>query len=340
MPGKSGLKVPGRITLAYGSGGRLTHELVSGLFARAFANKALAELADSAVIKAGRERLAFTTDGYVVSPLFFPGGDIGKLAVCGTVNDLAVKGARPLALSASFIIEEGFDGELLKKAVLSMKAAAAEAGVDIVTGDTKVVDKGKADGLFISTAGVGLIPAGRDLSFGALRPGDELLVSGPLGDHGVAVMNARNNLGLSGLRSDCAPLNGLTEKALSAGAVRAMRDLTRGGLATALNEAAAASGLSIELDEEKVPVSPVTANACALLGLDPLYSANEGRMMLFCPPSSSAKVLRALRSHRYGRGAVIAGRVLGKGGDVTLRTAVGGSRLLRMLEGEQLPRIC
>ncbi|HOI42643.1 MAG TPA: hydrogenase expression/formation protein HypE [Elusimicrobiales bacterium] len=340
MPGKSRLKVPGRITLAYGSGGRLTHELVSGLFARAFANKALAELADSAEIKAGRERLAFTTDGYVVSPLFFPGGDIGKLAVCGTVNDLAVKGARPLALSASFIIEEGFEGGLLEKAVLSMKAAAAEAGVDIVTGDTKVVDKGKADGLFISTAGVGLIPAGRTLSFGALRTGDELIISGPLGDHGVAVMNARNNLGLSGLRSDCAPLGGMLEKALSAGAVRAMRDLTRGGLATSLNEAAAASGLSIELDEEKVPVSPVTANACALLGLDPLYSANEGKAMLFCPPSSSAKVLRVLRTHRYGRGAVIAGRVLGKGGDVTLRTAVGGSRLLRMLEGEQLPRIC
>jgi len=331
-----------KVVLAHGSGGRLSRELVEKVFLKSFYNPALEPLEDSAEIKAGGVRLAFTTDSYVVTPVEFPGADIGRVAVCGTVNDLAVKGARPLALSAGFILEEGFPGALLARITASMRRAADEAGVSIVTGDTKVVERGKADGIFINTAGVGLIPAGRRLTSASVRPGDVLIVSGNLADHGVAVMNARDRLGLEGaIKSDAAPLNGLTEAALRVPGVRAMRDITRGGLATVLNEVSGACGLTAELDEELVPVSAAARNACALLGLDPLYVANEGKLALFAAPASAPRILKALRAHRYGRNAVIAGRMLKeKKPQVRLRTAIGGSRVLLMLEGEQLPRIC
>ena len=330
-----------RVLLGHGSGGRLSHELIRELFAPAFANPALAPLDDAAEL-AGGERLAFTTDAYVVSPLEFPGGDIRRLAVCGTVNDLAMKGARPLGLSAAFILEEGLDFGLLERVVASMRAAAAEAGAAIVTGDTKVVEKGKADGLFIATSGVGVIPAGIALSGANARPGDAVLVSGPLGDHGVAVMNARNQLGLEGdIRSDAAPLNGLVEAMLAAApGIRVLRDLTRGGLATSLNEIAAASRCRMEIDETAVPVRRSTAAACQLLGLDPLYVANEGKLAAVAPQADAEKVLAAMRGHEYGKGAVAVGRVSEGPAQVRLRTAIGGSRILAMLEGEQLPRIC
>lgn len=331
-----------KVVLGHGSGGRLSRELVEQVFLKSFSNKALAPLEDSAEITVGGATLAFTTDSYVVTPVEFPGADIGRVAVCGTVNDLAVKGARPAALSAGFILEEGFPGDLLARIVASMRRAADEAGVPIVTGDTKVVEKGKADGIFINTAGVGLIPRGRRLTSAAVKAGDVIIVSGNLADHGVAVMNARDRLGLQGgLKSDAAPLNGLTEAALRAPGVRAMRDITRGGLATVLNEVSGACGLTAELDEAAVPVSAATRNACALLGLDPLYVANEGKIAVFCAPAAAPKVLKAMRAHRYGRSAAVVGRMLKeKRPQVRLATAIGGSRVLLMLEGEQLPRIC
>ena len=321
----------------------MTHELISRVFLKAFFNPALAPLEDSAEIRAGKERLAFTTDSYVVDPLAFPGADIGRIAVCGTVNDLAVKGAKPLAISAAFIIEEGFSLALLGKFVGSMKKAAREAGVLIVTGDTKVVEKGKADKLFINTSGVGLISADVKLSSASIRAGDVVILSGRLADHGVAVMNARNRLGLSGdIKSDAAPLNAMIERALKASAnIRAIRDITRGGLGTVLNEAALACRASIEINETEVPVKPAVENACRLLGLDPLYVANEGKAVFFAAASDAAKIVAALRSGRYGREARVIGRVFkAQKPQVRLNTAIGGTRLIMMLEGEQLPRIC
>ena len=331
-----------KVTLAHGSGGRLSRELVKSVFLKSFSNPALLPLEDAAEVRIPGATLAFTTDSYVVTPVEFPGGDIGRVAVCGTVNDLAVKGARPLALSAGFILEEGFPGDLLARITASMRRAADEAGVSIVTGDTKVVEKGKADGVFINTSGIGLIPRGRRLSSSSVKPGDVIIVSGNLADHGVAVMNARNRLGLEGaIKSDAAPLNGLIEAALKIPGARAMRDITRGGLATVLNEVSGACGLTAEADEEAVPVSAATRNACALLGLDPLYVANEGKIVIFAAPGAAEKILKALRSHRYGRNAAIAGRMLKeKKPQVRLNTAIGGSRIMLMLEGEQLPRIC
>ncbi len=334
---------PDTIVLAHGSGGRLSRELVETVFLKSFSNPALRPLEDAAELKLGGTRLAFTTDSYVVSPVEFPGADIGRVAVCGTVNDLSVKGARPAALSAGFILEEGFSMKLLERICASMRKAAAEAGVSIVTGDTKVVEKGHADGIFINTSGVGLIPAGRSLTSARVRPGDLAIVSGNLADHGVAVMNARNRLGLEGgVKSDAAPLNGLIEAALKAApGIRAIRDITRGGLATVLNEVSGACGLSVEVEEEAVPVSAATKNACALLGLDPLYVANEGKVVLFAPPEQAARLVAALRRHKYGRHAAVVGRALAeRRPQVRLRTAIGGSRVMLMLEGEQLPRIC
>ncbi|OGS14855.1 MAG: hydrogenase expression/formation protein HypE [Elusimicrobia bacterium RIFOXYA2_FULL_58_8] len=334
---------PENIVLAHGSGGRLSRELVESVFLKSFSNPALLPLEDAAEVRLGGVRLAFTTDSYVVSPLEFPGGDIGRVAVCGTVNDLAVKGAKPAALSAGFILEEGFPVRLLARICNSMRRAALEAGVSIVTGDTKVVEKGHADGVFINTSGVGLIAAGCELSSAAVRPDDLVIVSGNLADHGVAVMNARNRLGLEGgVKSDAAPLNGLIAAALrAAGGIRAIRDITRGGLATVLNEVSGACGFSVEVDEETVPVSSAAKNACALLGLDPLYVANEGKIVLFVPPRQAGRALAALRRHKYGRHAAIVGRVLAEPRpQVRLRTAIGGSRVMLMLEGEQLPRIC
>lgn len=331
-----------KVVLAHGSGGRLSRELVEQVFLKSFANPALAPLEDAAEVRIPGATLAFTTDSYVVTPVEFPGADIGRVAVCGTVNDLAVKGARPLALSAGFILEEGFPGALLGRIVASMRRAAAEAGVEIVTGDTKVVEKGKADGIFINTAGVGLIPKGRRLTSASLRDGDAVLVSGGLAEHGVAVMNARDRLGLEGgIKSDAAPLNGLAEAILKIPGVRAMRDITRGGLATVLNEVSGACGLSALVEEEAVPVAGPVKNACALLGLDPLYVANEGKLAVFCGAAAAPKVLRAMRAHKYGRCAAVVGRMAKeKKPQVRLNTAIGGSRIMLMLEGEQLPRIC
>ncbi len=331
------------IKLGHGSGGRMTHELIERLFLKAFFNPALAPLEDAAELRAGKERLAFTTDSYVVDPLKFPGADIGRIAVCGTVNDLAVKGAKPLALSAAFIIEEGFSLALLRELTGSMKKAAREAGVLIVTGDTKVVEKGKADKLFINTSGVGLIPAGLKLSSASIRPGDAVILSGRLADHGVAVMNARNRLGFSGdIKSDAAPLNAMIARALKASSkIRAVRDITRGGLGTVLNEAALACRASIEIDENELPVKPAVENACRLLGLDPLFVANEGKAVFFAAAPEAGKIVSALRADKYGREARVIGRVLKeKEPQVRLRTSIGGGRLIMMLEGEQLPRIC
>jgi len=321
----------------------MTHDLIERLFLRAFYNPALAPLEDAAEVRAGGERLAFTTDSYVVDPLEFPGADIGRIAVCGTVNDLAVKGAKPLALSAGFIIEEGFPLPLLQKIVGSMRKAAREAGVSVVTGDTKVVEKGKADKLFINTSGVGLIPAGIKLSTASIRPGDAVILSGRLADHGVAVMNARSRLGLSGdIKSDAAPLYAMITRALKASsAIRAIRDITRGGLGTVLNEAALAGRSSIEIDEAAIPVKPAVENACRLLGLDPLYVANEGKAVFFAAAADAGKIVSALRAGKYGREARVIGRVVkDKTPQVRLKTSIGGTRLIMMLEGEQLPRIC
>ncbi|OGR52949.1 MAG: hydrogenase expression/formation protein HypE [Elusimicrobia bacterium GWA2_62_23] len=331
-----------KVLLGHGSGGRLSRDLVEQVFLKGFSNAALAPLEDAAELTLGGARLAFTTDSYVVTPVEFPGADIGRVAVCGTVNDLAVKGAVPAALSAGFILEEGFPAALLRRIVASMRQAAKEAGVEIVTGDTKVVEKGKADGIFINTSGVGLIPKGRSLTSAAVKPGDVIIVSGNLAEHGVAVMNARNKLGLEGgIKSDAVPLNGLIAAALRTPGVRAIRDITRGGLATVLNEVSGACGLSAELEEDAVPVSPAARNACALLGLDPMYVANEGKIVLFVSPAAAPGVLKALRAHKYGRRAAAVGAMLKeKKPQVRLRTGIGGSRIMLMLEGEQLPRIC
>ena len=337
------MAIENTVKLGHGSGGRMTHELIERLFLKAFFNPALAPLEDSAEIRAGKECLAFTTDSYVVDPLRFPGADIGRIAVCGTVNDLAVKGAKPLAISAAFIIEEGFPLSLLREFVGSMKKAAREAGVRIVTGDTKVVEKGKADKLFINTSGVGLIPANIKLSSASIRPGDAVILSGRLADHGVAVMNARGRLGLSGdIKSDAAPLNAMIARALKVSSnIRAIRDITRGGLGTVLNEAALACRASIEINETEIPVKPAVENACRLLGLDPLYVANEGKAVFFAAAPDAAKIVAALRAGKYGREARVIGRVLEeKKPQVRLNTSIGGTRLVMMLEGEQLPRIC
>ncbi len=332
------------ILLAHGSGGLLTHELIREVFLRCFANPALAALDDAAALPPlPLGRLALTTDSYVVQPLFFPGGDIGKLAVCGTVNDLAVTGATPLYLTCGFILEEGLPLETLERVVDSMAAMAREAGVQIVTGDTKVVERGAANGLFINTAGVGVIPPGVELGPARLRPGDVLLVNGPVGDHGAAVMLAREGLNFrTDLQSDCAPLNRLIAALLEAApsAVRCMRDATRGGLATVLCEWAE-SGVGIEIEETAVPVRDPVRAVSEFLGLDPLYSANEGTLTLAVAPEAAELALAALRAHPLGREAAIIGRVTAEhAGRVVLRTPYGARRILQILTGAQLPRIC
>lgn len=338
------------ILLGHGSGGRLSHDLVERLFLRHLRSPALLALDDSAVLdlpeeQPGGARLAFTTDGYVVSPLFFPGGDIGRLAVCGTVNDLSMSGARPLWLSVGFMIEEGLPLDDLERIVVSMAAAAQEAGVQIVAGDTKVVDRGSADRLFITTAGIGLVPPGVDIGGDRARPGDVVLLSGTLGDHGMTIMTQREGLQFdSPLASDCAPLNGLVAMLLAAvpaGAVHSLRDPTRGGLATTLNELAGRSGTGIEIDETSIPLQEAVRAACELLGLDPLYVANEGKMVAIVAPDAAPAALAMLRAQPYGSRAAAIGRVTGShAGRVVLRTALGARRLLDMLSGEQLPRIC
>ncbi len=331
-----------KILLAHGSGGKLAHELVEKSFVKAFSNPFLAKLDDSAVIDLSG-RIAFTTDSYVVSPIFFPGGDIGKLAVFGTVNDLAMSGARPLYLSLSFIIEEGLPLDELNQIVDSVQRAAQEAGVEIVTGDTKVVNRGSADKLFINTAGVGIIPEGVDISGSNARPGDKVLLSGTIGDHGIAVLSQREGLSFSTkLESDCAPLNSLVAEMLNASPnIHCLRDPTRGGLATSLNELAKQSKVSIRIEEEKIAVREEVLAACEMLGFDPLYVANEGKLVAIIPPEDADKVLKAMRENHYGKGAAIIGEVGAEHpGRVAMRTCLGASRIVDMLVGDLLPRIC
>jgi len=332
-----------RITLSHGSGGKATQTLIEAVFLEAFANPLLAPLEDGAVLEANGGRLAFTTDSYVVSPLFFPGGDIGDLAVNGTVNDLAVSGARPLWLSAGFILEEGFPVADLERIVASMAAAAERAGVQIVTGDTKVVQRGKADGCYINTAGVGVIERPGELGVATARPGDAVIVSGPIGEHGITIMLARGELDIeSEVTSDTAPLNGLVERLLDAApGVRGLRDATRGGVATICNEVARAAGVAVVVDEEAVPVRPDVRGACELLGIDPLYVACEGRLVAVVDGDQVDAAMAALRSHPLGEGAAVIGRVRDDPpGLVLLKTSFGGTRIVDLLVGDPLPRIC
>ena len=332
-----------RILLAHGSGGELSHELVASIFARTFDNPVLHPLDDSAVISVAGARWAFTTDSYVVTPIFFPGGDIGKLAVCGTVNDLSMSGAQPLFLSTGFIIEEGFSISDLKKIVGSMQKTASEAGVQIATGDTKVVNRGGADGIFINTAGIGLIPPGIMISGSNARPGDQVLLSGPIGDHGVAILSAREGLQFStALESDCAPLNGLVAKMIAASPeIRCLRDPTRGGLASTLNELARQSGVGIWVEERRIPVKEEVRGACELLGFEPWNLANEGKLVAMVSAEAAEVILNAMRAHPLGRDAVRIGEVRKEPpGKVLLRTSIGSTRILDMMVGEPLPRIC
>jgi len=334
------------VLLAHGSGGVLSQELIQDVFVRHLANDELLGMEDAALVRLADTspvRMALTTDSFVVQPLFFPGGDIGKLSVCGTVNDLAMRGARPLWLTAGYIIEEGFPLDDLERIVASQAATAREVGVPIVAGDTKVVERGSGDGVFINTAGVGLVPEGVNISAGGARPGDVVILSGAIGDHGLAIMTQRQGLQFeSSLVSDCAPLCGLVSAMLATSrAIHVLRDPTRGGVATALNELAQRSGVGIEIDEAKVPVHAAVAAASELLGLDPLYVANEGKLVAMVAEEQAGAVLQAMRAHPLGRESAVIGRVVADhAGRVLLRTTLGTRRLLDMLSGEQLPRIC
>ena len=334
-----------RVTLAHGGGGSAMRDLIEEVFTSVFQPPGMedqARLSAAALAEPGA-RLALTTDGYVVTPLEFPGGDIGKLAVCGTVNDLAVGGARPLWLSAAFIIEEGTEVALLRRIVASMAREAAVAGVRIVTGDTKVVGRGACDGVFITTSGVGVIAPGCEMGADRVRPGDVAIVNGVLGDHGATILVARGELALqTDLQSDCAALGHLMADVMAAApGVRAARDLTRGGLAAALNEMAAAAGCGLVLEEAALPLRPEVVGFCEILGLDPLYLANEGRVVVFVPEAEAEAALAAMRARPEGAGACVVGRAVAQHpGQVRLQTLFGGTRIVDMLVGEQLPRIC
>ncbi|MGA2327144.1 MAG: hydrogenase expression/formation protein HypE [Bryobacteraceae bacterium] len=332
-----------RILLAHGGGGKLMNQLIERVFLPAFANPALNARHDGAVLEIAGARLAFTTDSYVVQPLVFPGGNIGDLAINGTVNDLAMCGARPLYLSAGFILEEGLATETLRLVVDSMRQAAANAGVELVTGDTKVVDKGKGDGIFINTAGIGVIEHALEIGPRAVSPGDAVLVSGDLGAHGIAILSVREGLEFEApLVSDTAPLWPPVEALLAAGIeVHCLRDLTRGGLASTLNEIATARGVGIRIREASLPVEEVVRGACEILGLDPLYVANEGRFAAFLPAAQAAQALEILSAFPVSRRAALAGEVTeDHAGLVILNSRIGGNRVVDMLSGEQLPRIC
>ena len=328
------------ITLDYGSGGKKTARLIESMIVPAFGNPALDELGDGAIVP-GAERLVFSTDSFVVDPVFFPGGDIGKLSVCGTVNDIAVSGGVPKYLSCAFIIEEGFELSALERIIASIRKAAAEAGVSVVTGDTKVVEKGRGDGIYINTAGIGFLKF-PGLSPRAIRPGDKVIISGTAGDHGTAVMLARGGMMQGGLRSDCAALNGLCETLLASGVkVRVLRDPTRGGAATTLNEFIEGTALGIELDEKLIPVSPGVQAACGMLGLDPLYCANEGKLLAVVAPEDAERAAEIMRGTEAGRNAAVIGKVTeDHPGKLVMNTSFGGRRILQKLTGAQLPRIC
>jgi len=331
-----------KILLAHGSGGRLSHKLIEEKLVPIFDNPLVGRLDDSAVFDLSG-RLAFTTDSYTVSPIFFPGGDIGRLAVCGTANDLAMSGARPLYLSLAFIIEEGLPVSELERIATSVQRAATEASVKIITGDTKVVNQGTADKLFINTSGIGIVPAGVDISGANAEPGDQVILSGSIGDHGTAVLSQREGLEFEvPVESDCAPLNKLVAEMLEIpAAIHCLRDPTRGGLATTLNELAKQSGVGILIDESKLPVKEAVQAACELLGFDPLYLANEGKLVAIVTPDETERVLSKMRHNQYGQEATVIGEVTSKHpGRVIMKTPLGTSRIIDMLTGEQLPRIC
>jgi len=337
-----------RITLSHGSGGKAMHELIEQVFVAGFANPLLAPLEDQARLALGGllehgDRLAFTTDSYVVDPLFFPGGDIGTLAVNGTVNDLAVSGARPLYLSCGMILEEGLEIATLQRVAQSMEAAAAAAGVAVVTGDTKVVHRGAADKLFINTSGIGVIPRGIEIGARRAQPGDAVLVSGTIGDHGAAILAARQDLALQAtIASDCQPLHGLVQAMLAVCPdIHCLRDATRGGVATVLKEIARTASVCIRVEEQRLPVREQVKGVSEILGLDPLYMANEGKLVAVVPADDADALLAAMRAHPAGRDAALIGSVRDEPrGDVLLATAFGGERIVDMLVGEQLPRIC
>jgi hydrogenase expression/formation protein HypE len=337
-----------QIVLGHGSGGKLTADLIDQVFLPAFQNPVLNKLDDQAVVTIGGARLAFTTDSFVVTPIFFPGGDIGRLAVHGTVNDLAMSGARPLYLSAAFILEEGLSVEDLRRVVESMRAAAAEAGVEFVTGDTKVVNRGKGDQIFITTTGIGVIDNGVNISADRARPGDLIILSGYIGDHGMAIMSQREGLEFEGaIESDCASLNGLVASMLStppAGIpefIHCLRDPTRGGVATTLNEISKRAKVGMVLREQSIPVRESVKGACEVLGLDPLYVANEGKLLGIVAPEMAQAVLRQVQQHALGRDAAFIGEVVAEHpGMVLMKTQIGGTRVLDVMFGEQLPRIC
>lgn len=331
-----------KILLAHGSGGKLAHDLVEKNFIPALNNSLLAQMDDSAVFEASG-RLAFTTDSYVVSPIFFPGGNIGRLAVCGTVNDLSMSGAKPLYLSLAFIIEEGLPLTDLRQVIESIKETTLEAGVQIVTGDTKVVNRGSADRLFINTAGIGIIPEGVAISGSYARPGDKVILSGTIGDHGIAVLSQREGLSFgTRLESDCAPLGSMVAEMIKASRnIHCLRDPTRGGLASTLNELARQSHVSIRIEETRIPVREEVTGACEMLGLDPLYVANEGKLVAIVAKEDADKVLDAIKHNRYGQNAAVIGEVNAEHpGRVVMKTLLGASHIVDMLVGEPLPRIC
>ena len=342
FPGRLDLKT-GAVEMSHGSGGRAMAQLVEQLFVKHLDNPLLRQGNDQAAFDVGAGRLVMSTDGHVISPLFFPGGDIGSLAVHGTVNDVAMSGARPLYLAAGFILEEGFPLADLDRIVASMAQAARDAGVAVVTGDTKVVERGKGDGVFITTTGVGVVPPGVEIGGDRARPGDAVILSGAIGDHGVAIMSKRENLGFeTEMLSDSAPLAGLVAAMVeTAPGIRCLRDPTRGGLATTLNELAQQSGVGMRIREDDIPVKEDVAAACELLGLDPLYVANEGKLVCICDPADAEPLLATMRAHQHGRDAALIGEVVDDpDGFVHMQTGFGGGRVVDWLAGEQLPRIC
>jgi hydrogenase expression/formation protein HypE len=332
-----------QVLLAHGGGGKLSQQIIQKMIVPQFKNEFLEPLHDGAVFTLNGTRFAFSTDSYVISPIFFPGGDIGELAVNGTINDLSMCGARPIYLSAAFIIEEGFAMNDLWRVVVSMQAAAAKAGVSLVTGDTKVVDKGKGDSIFINTSGIGVVEPGTEISSRNARVGDSIIVSGSIAEHGIAIMSVREGLEFeSQIKSDTAALHDLVQTMLLASKkIHVLRDPTRGGLASSLNELAESSKVGIRIDEGKIPVTEPVRGACEILGLDPLYVANEGKLLAFVSPNDAEKVLSVMRQHPLGRESVIMGDVVAEHpGTVIMRTRIGGSRVVDMISGEQLPRIC
>jgi len=331
-----------KILLAHGSGGKLSHRLLNELIYPHFSNPILDKAEDAAVFKL-KGKLAFTTDSFVVKPIFFPGADIGKLSICGTVNDLAVMGAKPLYLTASCIVEEGFETEVFQKLVKSMAKTAKASGVKIVGGDFKVVEKGACDNIFINTSGIGLIPNDIDISAGNARVGDVIIINGFIGEHGAAVMSGRQDYKLkTSIKSDCACLNGLIENILRAsGNIHVMRDPTRGGVATTLNEIAIQSNAEIQIEEDSLPITEEVKGFCEILGIDPLYMANEGKVLVFAKNKDAKKILSCMKKHKLGKNSKVIGRVTAKNNPIVLlNTSIGSSRIIDMLSGEQLPRIC